>query len=204
MQLLAVRNICQEESDCFEAAFLKLLESPPAGFEVLEGNAGLGADWPAAIWKNANALAIALAVFSAPSTIKENWPIWKSFFDQAVTLMMEFHEEFRIDRDTAQMIAMHQAVEVLGMHAENLNVHMAIRHYRQGCGSYQDLLVEARVDMVWPEGEHGSAAFSQGVRSNEEAARQAVSRYIFGIEELETCKTIIIEMDGKVSLSAEL
>ena len=204
MQLLAVQNIYQEEGDCFEAAFLKLLESPPTGFEVIEGNAGLGADWPAAIWKNANALAIALAVFSAPSTIRENWPFWKSLYDQAVTLMMEFHEEFRIDRDTAQMIAMHHAVEVLGMNADNLNVHMAIRHYRQSCGNYQDLLVEERVDMVWPAGEYGSDAFSQGVRSNQEAARQAVSRYVFGIEDLETCKTIIIEMDGTVSLSAEL
>ncbi len=205
MQLLAVKNVYGEEDDCFNASFLQLIENPPSGFIVLEGNAGLGADWPAAIWKSTQALTVALAVFSAPATIKENWPLWKEIYDEAVSLMLEFHGEFRIDRDSAQMIAIHHAVDVLGMNAANLNVHMAVRHFRQSACSYQDLLVDERTDMHWPEfAEHGSDEFSQGVQSNEEAAKQAICRYIFGIDDLENCKTIVVEQDGTVSLSVDL
>jgi hypothetical protein len=205
MQLLAVKNVYGDEDDCLNSAFVRLLEDPPSGFLILDGNAGLGADWPAAIWKSTQALTIALAVFSAPSTIKENWPLWKDIFDSAVNLMLEFHGEFRIDRDSAQMIAMHHAVAVVGMKAENLNVHMAVRHFRQSGCSYQDLLVDDRFDMQWPDhGEHGSEEFSQGVQSNEEASKQAICRYIFGINDLETCRTIVVEQDGTVSLSVEL
>jgi t-SNARE complex subunit (syntaxin) len=50
---------------------------------------------------------------------------------------MEFREEFRIDRDSAQMIAIHDAVEVWRMNAVSLIILMAIRHYRQSRGSYK-------------------------------------------------------------------
>lgn len=204
MQFIAVSNVYGDEGDNFNKNFLRLLENPPDGFEVLEGNAGLGADWPAAIWKSATALTIALTVFSAPATIKENWPLWKEIYDEATVLMLGFHGEVRIDRDSAQMIAMHHAIEVLGLSAANLTIHLAIRHYRHSCAGYQDLLNEARVDMYWPDGEIGSEEFSQGVRSNEEAAKQVVSRYIFGVEDFESCMTVVVEQDGSVSLSAVL
>lgn len=205
MQLLAVNNVYGDEDDCLNAAFVRLIENPPSGIIILDGNAGLGADWPAAIWKSTQALTIALAVFTAPATIKENWPLWKEIFDRAVTLMLEFHKEFRIDRDSAQMIAMHHALAVVGMNAANLNVHMAVRHFRQSGCSYQDLLVDERIDMHWPEyAEHDSEEFYQGVQSNEEASKQAICRYIFGVNDLETCRTIVVEQDGTVSLSVDL
>lgn len=205
MQLLAVAGVYDPGSDSFSEAFQRLVHTPPSGFVVLEGNAGLGADWPAAIWKSAQALAVAVTIISAPATIKENWPIWKEIFDQATEYMLEHHGEFRIDRDTAQVLAIQHAVAELGMDATELMVHLAIRHYHQSIGGYEDLLLTERVDMDWIEGsEWGSTEFSAGVRSNEEAARQVLCRYVFGIGDLSRSQTIVVEMDGTVSFEKKL
>lgn len=79
---------------------------------------------------------------------------------------------------------------------------MAIRHYFSTVASYEDLLKTQRVDMDWgrsdlPEPE----AFSYGTRSNEEAAKQARCRYIFGIEDYEKCLTLVVEQDGSVLMA---
>ncbi len=205
MQLLAVSNVYGEEADTIHTDLLALVENPPTGLIVIVGNAGLGADWPVAIWKSAQALTIALTVFSAPNTIKENWPHWKEIYDNAVSLMLEFHGEYRIDPNSAQMIAIHHAVDVLGINADQLEVHMAVRHFRQNCCSYESLLNSRRIDMLWSESaEFGSDEFSKAVQSTAEAAKQATCRYIFGISDFEGCKTIVVEQDGTVSLSADL
>jgi hypothetical protein len=67
------------------------------------------------------------------------------------------------------------------------------------------LLADKRVDLVWPDsGEFGTPEFFVGVGSNEEAAKQAVCRYIFGLEDLHGCFTIIVESDGSISLAEAL
>lgn len=171
----------------------------------MDGNAGLGADWPAGIWKSLNGAAIALAIFSAPSTIEENWPVWKGIFDNVIQKMVDFHGEFRVDRDSAQVIAMHHSVANCGINPNQMSVHMAIRHFFSGAGGYEDLLTADRVDMDWPKhGDFASEEFSLGVRSNEEAAKQARCRYIFGINDGSTCLTLVVERDGSVSMSKEL
>lgn len=205
MQLLTTKRVYDVEGDQSNLDFLKLVESPPPGVIILDGNAGLGADWPAGIWKSLNAAAIALAVFSAPSSIEENWPRWKAIYDEITHAMMEFHGEFRIDRDTAQMIAMQNAVAVHGLSPRRLDVHMAIRHYFSSFAGYEDLLTTDRVEMDWPDqADFGTKEFSKGVRSNEEAARQARCRYLFGISDGSQCLTICVEQDGSVSLEKSL
>jgi hypothetical protein len=204
MQFLTTTNV-YGPGDHSNEAFLRLVKNPPQGIVILDGNAGLGADWPAGIWKSLNGLAIALSIFSAPSTIKENWPLWKELFDDIAQRVIEFHGEYRIDRDSAQVIAMHHSVAACGIDANRMSVHMAIRHFFSSFGGYEDLLLTDRVDMYWPEhGDFGSEEFSIGVRSNEEAARQARCRYIFGIDDGSKCITIVVESDGTVSMKREL
>lgn len=204
MQFLTTTNVYDVANDCSAPAFLELVKHPPEDMIVIDGNAGLGADWPAGIWKSLNGAALALAIISAPSTIEENWPHWKRIFDEVARRILEFHGEYRVDRDTAQVIAMHHAVIATGLLPTRMTVHMAIRHYFTTVAGYEDLLKEDRVDMIWPdEAEFGSEAFSQGVRSNEEAARQARCRYIFGINDGLKCITSVVEQDGSISLSRE-
>ncbi|WP_157968872.1 hypothetical protein [Tropicimonas sp. IMCC34011] len=204
MQLLTTTNVYGPDDQSNEA-FLELVRVPPPGIMILDGNAGLGADWPAGIWKSMQGASVALAIFAAPSTIEENWPLWKEIFDDIAQRIMEFHGEYRIDRDSAQVIAMHHSVAVWEIAPNRMSVHMAVRHYFSTAAGYQDLLETDRVDMDWPErGEFGSEGFSVGVRSNEEAARQARCRYIFGIDDGSKCLTIVVESDGTVSFAQEL
>lgn len=204
MQFLTTKNV-YGPGDHSNEAFLNLVRKPPEGVIILDGNAGLGADWPAGIWKSLNGAAVALAILSAPSTIEENWPIWKEIFDRISKQVIDFHGEYRIDRDSAQVLAMHHSVEVHGIEADRMSVHMAIRHYFTGVAGYEDLLITDRVDMDWPEhAEFGSEAFSRGVRSNEEAARQARCRYIFGIDDGENCLTIVVGQDGRILMSEKM
>lgn len=204
MQLLATEGIYGLEGDFTNDRFLRLVNNPPSDFRVLEGNAGLGADWPAAIWRSATGLSLALSILAAPATLEENWPKWKAIFDNMIGFMRDFHGEFRIDRDTAQVIALHQAIYNEGLNACDINMHLAIRHYTTGVGGYEDLLMEDRIDMSWPLDECGPAAFSHGVRSNQEAAKQACCRYIFGISDLRDCRTIVVESDGSISFCSRL
>ncbi len=200
MQLLTTTNVYGPYDDSNES-FLELVRRPPQGIIILNGNAGLGADWPAGIWKSLNGAAVALAILSAPSTIQDNWPVWKSIFDDIAQRVIEFHGEFRIDRDSAQVVAMHHSVNTFGLDPKRMTVHMAIRHFFTGTAGYEDLLKTDRVDMDWPEhGDLGSDEFSRAVRSNEEAARQARCRYIFGVEDGSNCLTIVVEQDGSVSM----
>jgi hypothetical protein len=204
MQFLTTTNV-YGPGDHSNEEFLELVRVPPNGIIILDGNAGLGADWPAGIWKSLNGAAIALAIFSAPSTIEENWPAWKELFDNIAQQVIEFHGEFRIDRDSAQVIAMHHGVAECGIDPNRMSVHMAIRHFFTTVPGYEDLLKTNRVDMVWPEhGDFGSEEFSIGVRSNEEAARQARCRYIFGIDDGSKSLTIVVESDGSVSMNQEM
>ncbi len=200
MQLLTTTNVYGPH-DRLNEAFLELVRRPPPGIIILNGNAGLGADWPAGIWKSLNGAAVALAILSAPSTIEDNWPVWKEIFDDIAQRVIEFHGEFRIDRDSAQVIAMHHSVITCGIDPKRMSVHMAIRHFFTTVAGYEDLLKTDRVDMDWPEhGDFGSDDFSRGVRSNEEAARQARCRYIFGVDDGSNCLTLVVEQDGSVSM----
>lgn len=204
MQLLTTTRVYDSENDQMDVYFMSLVNSPPSGFLVLDGNAGLGADWPAGIWKSVQGIAVALSIISAPSTIKENWPLWKSIFEELTQKVIEIHGEYRIDRDTAHVIAIHHAVFQENLRSDRLSVHMAIRHYFSSVAGYEDLLITDRLIMDWPDGEYGTEAFSQGVRSNEEAAKQARCRYIFGIEDGYNCLTLIIEQDGTISGAKKL
>lgn len=204
MQFLTTTNV-YGPGDHSNEAFLELVRMPPHGVIILDGNAGLGADWPAGVWKSINGAAVALAIFSAPSTIEENWPVWKELFDGIAQQVIEFHGEYRIDRDSAQVIAMHHSVTTCGIDPNQMSVHMAIRHYFTTVPGYEDLLETDRVDLDWPEhGDFGSEEFSIGVRSNEEAARQARCRYIFGIDDDSKCLTIVVESDGTISMTQEM
>lgn len=204
MQLLTTKNVYDLENEDTAPSFRKLLESPPEGIIIQDGNAGLGADWPVGIWTSLNAMAIALTIFSAPSTIEENWPRWKEIYDNMVEQVVEWHGEFSIDRDSAQIIAMQYAVSELGIDAINLSVHMAIRQFFTTVAGYEDLLNAERQVMDWSqEGEFGSEGFSTGVRSTEEAARQAICRYVFGISDDSKCVTIIVEKDGSISFESD-
>ncbi|WP_156783300.1 hypothetical protein [Roseovarius nubinhibens] len=204
MQLLTTTNV-YGPGDHSNEAFLELVTNPPEGVVVLDGNAGLGADWPAGVWKSLNGAAVALAILSAPSTIEENWPVWKEIFDSIAQKVIEFHGEFRIDRDSAQVIAMHHSVAVCGIDPNSMSVHMAIRHFFTSYPGYEDLLKTDRIDMDWSgNADFGSEAFSHGVRSNEEAARQARCRYIFGINDGSSCLTVVVEQNGNVSMSAAM
>ena len=60
MQLLSTKNVYNAENDKTSTDFLKILRSPPDGITIQDGNAGLGADWPAGVWTSFNAMAIAL------------------------------------------------------------------------------------------------------------------------------------------------
>lgn len=205
MQLLTTTNVYDVERDCSNPAFLELVRNPPADAIVLEGNAGLGADWPAGVWKSLNGAAVALAIISAPSTIEENWPRWKSIFNDITQHIIEFHGEYRIDRDSAHVIGIHHAVSQYNLSASKLTIHMAIRHYFASVAGYEDMLKTERTEMDWPESaDFGTEPFSQGVRSNEEAARQASCRYIFGIDDGETCLTLVVEQDGSISTTQKL
>jgi len=204
VQLLTTTRVYGPEDET-NPDFLKLIQNPPAGIVILDGNAGLGADWPAGIWKSANAAAIAIALISAPSTIEENLPKWKEIYDYVSQAMVDFHGEFRIDRDTAQILAMEKAVFSHRMNSDRLEVHMAIRHYFSSYPGYEDLLRKERIDMDWPEtGEFGSEEFSRGVQSNEEAARQARCRYLFGLSDDRKCITICVEGDGSILFEKEM
>lgn len=170
MQFLTTTNV-YGPGDHSNEAFLELVRMPPQGIIILDGNAGLGADWPAGIWKSLNGTAVALTIFSAPSTIEENWPVWKEIFDSIAQQVIEFHGEYRIDRDSAQVIAMHHSVAICEIDPKRMSVHMAIRHYFTTVAGCEDLLKTGRVDMDWPKhGDFGSEEFSTGLRSNEEAA----------------------------------
>lgn len=205
VQFLTTTNVYNVEQDCSNAAFMELVKQPPDGLIILDGNAGLGADWPAGIWKSLNGAAVALAIISAPATIEENWPYWKSLFDDIAQKVIDFHGEYRIDRDSAQVIAIHHAVAHFGVVVGQMTVHMAIRQYFMSVAGYEDLLVEDRVEMEWPElAEFGSEQFTRGVRSNEEAARQARCRYFFGIDDGAKCLSIVVEQNGSVSLAREM
>lgn len=88
----------------------------------------------------------------------------------------------------------------LGIEPSDLSVHMAIRHFFTTFAGWEDLLTTERHVMDWSQdGEFGSEAFSQGVRSTEEAARQADCRYVFGISDHKKCVTVAVERDGSVS-----
>jgi hypothetical protein len=201
MQLISA-HIYSDELDDIDQKLRTMIERPPAGLEIFEGNAGRGADWPVAVFRSASAFTIALTVFGAPKTIKENWPIWKDMFDKASSVVIEKFNDLRIDRDSAQMIAMNHAVEVLGVQPEWLEVHMAIRHFDIGVGDYEDLLNTKRVVMEWPDfHERGDINFIKGVESVEEASKQAKARYIFGITDYLGSYTIIVEKDGTVSFA---
>jgi len=204
MQFLTMTNV-YGPGDHSNEKFLELVRVPPQGIIILDGNAGLGADWPAGIWKSLSGAAVALTIFSAPSTIEENWPKWKELFDNVAQQVIEFHGEFRIDRDSAQVIAMHHSVTACGIDPNQMSVHMAIRHFFATVAGYEDLLKTDRVDMDWPEhGDFGSEEFSIGVRSNEEAARQARCRYVFGIYDGSKCLTVVVESDGTISMTREM
>ena len=202
MQLLTTTNVYDVENDFTDLDFLKIVENPPTGYLVIDGNAGLGADWPARIWKNLNGIAIALAIISAPSTIEDNWPKWKEIFDDLTQKVLEFHGEYRIDRDTAHILALHYAVNKCGLKPDTLSIHMAVRHFSSSYPGYEDLLECERLEMNWFDlSPHGSKEFQHGVRSNEEAAKQACCRYIFGIQDFGKCVTIVVEQDGTISFA---
>ncbi len=205
MQLLTTTNVYDVEKDCSTDEFLTLVLHPPSGIHVLNGNAGLGADWPAGIWKSLNAAAIAVTIISAPSTIEENWPRWQAIYEAVTQKLLKVHGEYRVDRDTAQVLAMHHAVSSFGLNPSRMTVHMAIRHYFTTVAGYDDLLQTERVDLEWPDTDDRlTDAFSKGVRSNEEAARQATARYIFGLEDGVTCVTLVVDHGGNVILAESL
>lgn len=202
MQLLTTTKVYDVGEDRSLGDFIELVRNPPVGIVILDGNAGLGADWPAGIWKSLEGAALAFAIISAPSTIEENWPKWKAIFNYVAQHILEFYGECRIDRDTAQVIAIHHAVTNCGFRSKSLNVHMAIRHYFSTFASYEDLLKSERVDMDWDRSDLSeSEAFSHGVQSNEEAAKQARCRYVFGIEDYKNCLTLVVEQDGSVLIA---
>ncbi|WP_416882184.1 hypothetical protein [Marivita sp.] len=205
MQLLSTKNVYDVEADSGNKDFLRLVQNPPEGIVVLDGNAGLGADWPAAIWQSASAAAIALSIIGAPSTIEENWPKWLAIYESVRSMVLDFHGEYRVDRDTAQVLAMHHAVQALGLEADTLEIHLAVRHYFTTVAGYEDLLATERVMMDWPDhAEYGSPEFSLGVKSNEEAAKQAICRYVFGVKSRNGCFTVVVESNGKISYSEPL
>ncbi|MDA8585865.1 hypothetical protein N9L47_06275 [Rhodobacteraceae bacterium] len=205
MQLLTTTGVYDVEGDRSNPDFLRLVQTPPDGIVVLDGNAGLGADWPAGVWKSLNAAAIAIAILSAPATFEENWPRWKEIYDKVVGQILEFHGEFRIDRDTAQILAINHAIKEVGLNPGTISFHMAIRHYFTTFAGYEDLLETNRIEMDWPEkAEFGSNEFSHAIKSTEEAARQAACRYILGLDDGIKCITLVVEENGTVSLSSEL
>jgi hypothetical protein len=205
MQLSATRGVYDHGIDNIRVSFQELIKNPPDGFLVIEGNAGLGADWPAAIWKSASGFALALTIFSAPSSIEENWPRWKEIFDKARESMLRFHGEYQIDRDTAQVLAMQHAVAIETMDSGRLELRLAIRHHHQIISGYDDLLIRERIDMYWPErAQFGTEEFSQGVKSSDEAAKQVRCRYIFGFEDQNSSRTVVVEKDGVISFCQKL
>jgi len=194
--------VYDKENDQSDPEFLKLVRSPPNEIIIHDGNAGLGADWPAGVWTSLTAMTIALTIFDAPSTIDENWPKWKAIYDSVVEQVMEFHGEFKIDRDSAQVIAMHHAVAELGLEAPRLSVHMAIRHFFTTIPGYEDLLTSPRQVMQWSDTSNPSSEeFSNSVQSNEEAARQASCRYVYGIADDSKSFTIVVEQNGDISFA---
>lgn len=99
---------------------------------------------------------------------------------------------------------MRHTFTAMGLLPDRMTFHMAIRHYFTTVAGYENLLEKERVDMIWPdEAEFGSEAFSQGVRSNEEAVRQANCRYISGIDDGARCATLVVELDGRIFMDRE-
>ena len=208
MQLLFPIPYPETEEDDYEftAALRGLSLELPGDTVAFEGNAGLGADWPVGVVRSAKAIAIAYAVFSAPATIKENWPLWIEIFQQVKSITEDKFGEIIIDRDSAQMIAMYHCVDVMGLGVDSLEMHMAIRHYfLNGCGSYDDLLKAERVDLEWPASQqYGDESYQKAVKSTAEAARQAGARYCFGISDRGDTVTIIVESNGSISLAKKI
>ena len=205
MQLITA-NIYDYERDDVCAAFTELIDQPPEGLVILEGNAGKGADWPVGIVRSAQALAVAWAVFSAPNTFEENWPIWKEIYDETRRFVIERFGDVRVDRDSAQMIALHHAIQFLSVRPDEVEIHMAFRQsVISGVGSYEDLLNSKRITMEWPDfSVRGDKYYLKGVESLDEAAKQTVARYFFGISDISSVTSLVVEMNGSVSFSGRL
>jgi hypothetical protein len=194
MQILATDNFWRDDgSDSVSDAIKAILEQPFEGIEIEEVNAGLGADWPAIVWRSLQGATVTLTILSAPATIEENWPKWKEVFDSLIDKVTIIHQTFYIDHESAQLISLKHASTFSRLRHDFIRIDFAFRHYSQNAEGLIDELVQKESDVI-----------DNTVSGNMEAARQVNCRYLFGISDCRQSLTIIVERDGTVSYCARL
>ncbi|MFM9861727.1 hypothetical protein RUR49_24965 [Pseudoxanthobacter sp. M-2] len=186
MQVLALNRKWAEDDDLLSSDFSLAGSVAPPSFDVQLVDAGLGASLPTILFSCANAAALALAIFSAPKTIKENWPEWKSIYDSITSKVSSIYDEYSIDRDSAAIIAIHEVFE-LTAGAGDLFVDFVLRHYSDLSTGYEDVSI---VKVVIAD---------SGVEGNIQASRQVRCRYIVGVSAEVSRYTVLVEKTGLVS-----
>ncbi len=191
MQILVGKKEFTGDDELFERELLSTQEKPPSGFSGAYADAGMGASFPRIILQSASAFAIAMSIMGAPSTIDENWPKWKAYFDEVIEFIEENFDDYSIDPETAEVMAIKAVRDKVGK-SGNLVVDFRYWHIAE---------LEAFLAKIVPT---KSFRITTSAEGNVAASCQIRCRYIFGISQNFQRFTVLVERNGTVSFIEEI
>jgi hypothetical protein len=177
----------EEERAEFERKLYALAQSSFPGFHLEDVDAGPSASIPG--WLVA-AGAVGWFIFTAPATIAENLPLWKTGFDKVVQFASDLELDFSIDMHDAAASAILECSKSFSWDEGSVEIIGCTRHSRNlnGVWSYY-------VDL------NDISEPSDSMAKHEEACRQFDCRYIFLVRKSFDAATIIVDRKGQCEFS---
>lgn len=137
--------------------------------------------------------AIGWFIFSAPATISENLPLWKSGFTKIVELASELDLDFSIDLHDAAASAILECSQQFSWSDSEIEIISCTRHSRNLNGIWSDYVLAAEIQEPadWVEKHH-------------EACKQLECRYTFLVRKSYDSATIVIDRKGRCEFAKML
>lgn len=157
---------------------------------IIEADAGPSASIPG--WMISFG-ALGWFIFSAPSTIKENLPLWQEYYSNVVKLAEEIGASLSIDVHDAAAKAIIEASTRYGWNESDINIISCFCHCRNLGGAWSQ-----EIDL------HNLTEPTESLDLHQQACRQLECRYIFMLESSYDCATVIIARDGQCEFAEML
>lgn len=162
--------------------------------ELQEVDAGPGAADPAFFWTLLEAVAIALAVFSAPKVLKDNLPLWKAYFDRVRAFLTARNLKFSVDAECARNLAVFYVLNKTAGGYENVRVASHTLHWTNAAEFAADELRDERAD----------TDENDQFRDHHQAVKLRFCRHVICVQVDYQYFTVIIEKDGSCSYLEKL
>ncbi|MEQ1540259.1 MAG: hypothetical protein ABL928_15140 [Sphingorhabdus sp.] len=137
--------------------------------------------------------AVGWFIFSAPATISENLPLWKSGFTKIVELASQLDLDFSIDLHDAAATAIFECSQQFSWNDSEIEIISCTRHSRNlnGISSNYILPTEILEPASWME-------------KHDEACKQLECRYTFLIRNSYDSATVLVDRKGRCEFAKML